>query len=458
MRTRSPSGHLLIGAADRRCTRGTILVIVLWLSLGLVALTLYFGHSVRLHYRAADNHLAAAQAAQAAEAGLTYAMFLAANLETPGQLPEEGTYAAEQVPVGEGAFWFLSHSGETGSTRQRVFALSDEGAKLNLNTATVEMLEGLPGMTAEIAAAIVDWRDEDEEPSENGVESEYYALLDPPYQAKNGPFDSVLELRWVARVTPTLLFGEDVNRNGLLDPNENDGDALWPPDDQDGVLDEGIAEYLTVWSREPNTRSDGSARINVTNLNQNSSQLVSLLQETFGEDRAREIQQRLTGGQAPRSVLEFYLRSGMTADEFAQIEDALTATEGETVQGLVNVNTASEIVLACLPGMDEEKAAQLVAHRQGTNVALDSLAWVTEVLDEETIRQVGPYLTVRSYQLSVDVAGVGRHGRGYCRVRAVIDLTGEEPQIVYRQDLTSLGWALGTDVLSEQAAYREGSQ
>ena len=62
------------------------------------------------------------------------------------------------------------------------------------------------------------------------------------------------ELRLVAGATMDILLGEDVNRNGILDPNETD-------EDRDGVADPGLLEYVTVSSREPNTRSDGSPRI-----------------------------------------------------------------------------------------------------------------------------------------------------------------------------------------------------
>jgi type II secretory pathway component PulK len=432
--------------------RGTILIIVLWVSLGLVTITLLFGHAMMLSFRGSDHHLASLQSEQAVEAGIRYAGYVLTNAEVPGELPATDTYATQMAPVGDAAFWFLSHSGETGTRRQRVFALNDEAGKLNLNTATADVLQLLPGMTAELAAAIVDWRDEDDELTEGGAESQYYQFLAPSYACKNAPFESVEELRLVAGMSTTLLYGEDANRNGLLDSNENDGDVSWPPDDQDGVLDEGIVNYLTIYSSEPNTDPDGGERIHVTEGQQ---ELTTLLQETFGEDRAREIQQGVSGGQEVNSVLEFYARSGMTAEEFAQIDDYLTASEDNPTEGLINVNTASEAVLACLPGMDEEKAASLVSTRQGTNTQLDSLAWVADLLDTETIRTVGPLITSRSYQVTVDVVAVGRMGRGYQRTIAVLDVSGDTPQLLYRQDLTGQGWSLGLDTMQELTALRE---
>ena len=67
--------------------------------------------------------------------------------------------------------------------------------------------------------------------------------LDQPYRCKNGPLDSIEELLLVKGVTMGLLFGNDRNRNGVLDPDEDDGS---------GVLDRGWAAYLTIHSREQN--------------------------------------------------------------------------------------------------------------------------------------------------------------------------------------------------------------
>lgn len=174
------------------------------------------------------------------------------------------------------------------------FGLMDESAKLNLNTLLDrglsddelrDVLLTLPEMTVEIADAILDWLDEDEQPREFGAENEYYGTLDPPYAAKNGPLESLDELLLVRGVTPWLLYGEDANRNGLLDANENDADATAPLDDADSVLLKGWSADLTLFSREANLRSDGTPKINV-----NGDDLAALydsLAEEFDEDTAR---------------------------------------------------------------------------------------------------------------------------------------------------------------------------
>jgi hypothetical protein len=61
----------------------------------------------------------------------------------------------------------------------------------------------------EIAAAILDWRDEDDLHRNHGAETDYYEGLDPPYQAKNAPYDAVEELLLVKGVTHKMFYGTD---------------------------------------------------------------------------------------------------------------------------------------------------------------------------------------------------------------------------------------------------------
>ena len=98
------------------------------------------------------------------------------------------------------------------------FGLIDESSKINLNVLPYsdalygegrEILMALPQMTEEIADAILDWLDPDDEEKEFGTESSFYNGESPPYSAKNGPMDSLDELLLVRGVTPQLLFGLD---------------------------------------------------------------------------------------------------------------------------------------------------------------------------------------------------------------------------------------------------------
>jgi len=435
---------------------GSVLVIVLWIAFGLIVLAVYFAHSMSLELRGAQNRYTSLQAEHAATAAARYVTYILTTHGTNGIMPNLTQnlpeFQTEGVPVGEAYFWLIGRSDLQPIPERATFGLVDEASKLNLNTATVGMLELLPGMTAELAAAIVDWRDEDSEPSENGAEDEVYARLNPPRRAKNAPFETVEELRLVNGATIELLYGEDTNLNGVLDLNENDGDNSPPADNRDGRLDPGLLEYVTVYSRQPGTSPDGSARINIT-TQQGRQELPTVIGEILGEERAAEIVANVGGGNVP-SVLQFYAASEMTEAEFAQVHTYLAAAATNQL-GLVNVNTASEAVLACIPGIGLENAPSLVAFRAGNASRLDSMAWVTEVLEEEAIAQCGRFLTDQAYQFTADVTAVGAHGRGLNRTRFVFDNSEATPKVIFRRDLTSLGWPLGTDVRERIQLARE---
>src|SRR5262245_40782963 len=155
----------------------------------------------------------------------------------------------------------LSQATTAGSAPLR-FGVTDEAGKLNINALMAldssgkvlhDALMKLPNMTDEVAWSIVDWVDSDDEPNPGGAENQYYTMRTPAYQCKSAPLDSIEELLLVKGVTASLLFGNDKNRNGKLDPGEDDGLGFNP----------GWAAYLTVYSRERNVDSDGKARLNL---------------------------------------------------------------------------------------------------------------------------------------------------------------------------------------------------
>lgn len=422
---------------------GSVLIIVLWIAFGLVSLALYFAHSMSFELRAADNRAAGIEAEQAVAGAARYVANVLTNVTPSGTFPDTNTYQFADVPVGDAAFWLIGRRDSQEVPVTTHFGLVDEASKLNLNASwvTAEVLESLPRMTTDLAEAIVTWRSSAGSNATNGGGSDVYQRLTPPYRCKSAPFETVDELRLVSGATLKILYGEDVNLNGVLDSNENDGELAPPSDNLDGRLDPGILEYVTVYTHEPATATNGTARVNVGNLNTPAaaSQLRTLLQNA-GVSNADAILRRTTNGPAMRSVLQFYFRSQMTPDEFALIEDGL---RNPSLDGLINVNTASAAVLTCVPGIGVDKAASVVVYRQTRAGVPASQAWLKEILDQTSANQAGPYLTGKTYQCTADVAAVGHFGRGYQRVKYVFDTSDHAPKILYRQDLTHMGWALG---------------
>ncbi len=452
--------------------RGSVLVIVLWIAFGLVSLALYFANSMNFELRASDNRVSAMAADQAIDGAVRYLNYL---LEAQVANGSNGIFLnldaplCQAVPVGDARYWLIGRDTNNPVGPGRLcFGLVDEASKLNLNTAASHplivsnQLIWLPRMTLDLTQAILDWVNT----NGNGPTVTYYAMQQPPYQCKCDLFETVDELRLLYGADMDTLVGEDVNRNGVLDPSEND-------DNQNGMLDPGILEYVTVYSREPSP----SNHINITSLSSGSSQLRSLLQTNFGTARAEQILGNLgltgggpTGGPGASgggpgsggpgstmptarftSPLQFYVQSKMTSTEFAQIASNLTTTSSSYIEGRVNVNTASAAVLTCLLDGDTGAAQQLVNYRQSNPNNLTSIAWVIDALgqnypDALQALEGGDYITTQSYQFTADIAAVGHYGRGYRRVKFIFDTSSGTPKIVYRQDLTHLGWALGREV------------
>ena len=121
----------------------------------------------------------------------------------------------------------------------------------------------------------------------------------------------------------------------------------------------------------------------------------------------------------------------------------------------VNVNTASADVLTALFMASGNR--RFLCRKRRANAGhlppaksrrLSSVAWVIDALGNTSIRssgalQRGDYITSHSYQFTADIAAVGSFGRGYRRVKFIFDISDGTPKILYRQDLSRLGWALG---------------
>lgn len=218
------------------------------------------------------------------------------------------------------------------------YGITPEGGKLNLNVSTEKQLTDMltPLLTEmgvqnpqDIINAIIDWRDGDDDMREGGAENEYYHTLKPAYNCKNGPFDTIEELLLVKGVTPAILYGEDVNRNGILDTNENDGDASFPDyDNGDGVLNQGIAAFLTVHARDFDRSIDNKQKLN---LNADATAIQALAVKTLAEGELSEaslqfilgLKQQNFNFSTMRSPAELYAPVGMavTAEEQQKLEE-----------------------------------------------------------------------------------------------------------------------------------------
>jgi type II secretory pathway component PulK len=434
-----------------RRENASVLIIVLWVAIGLVSIALYFANSMNYELRAADNRVNGLSAEQAIEGAARYVGYALQNFATNGAVPDNTEFKCEAVPIGDAKFWLIGHDPNADNPTEPYFSLVDEGGKLNLNFVSTNVFQFLPNITLDFANAIMDWR------GTNGVVSLDYMSLG--YVPKNAPFETVDELRLVYGATEEMLVGEDVNRNGVLDANEKDLNS-------NGELDSGLLEDVTVYTREPNFHSDGTSLTNVNTVSTMTSRtrIVSFFQTFFQNESvnnpsglASSLYSSFSQQGPCNGILDFALRckaAGMSSDDFAKLANDVTTSTNTYLRNRVNVNTANGDVLTALmmgANIDEQTASTaaqtLISYRQQNPENLNSIAWIIDALGNNspvvTALAKGNLVTTHSYQFTADIAAVGAFGRGYRRVKFVFDVSDGSPKILYRQDLSRLGWALG---------------
>lgn len=256
------------GDGRTNCIRGSrpafALVIVL-VAIAAVTLILITLQSTALRHAAAGREaVARTRAHWAARAGLESAIArFAYNIENPDPGSAFTVYDdMAELFVGQldDASWQVLY--DDGLYERE--GPADAHAKLNVNRMTRDDLLELTSMTEDVADAILDWIDEDDTPGEFGAEAGSYASRNPPIVPRNGPVRTIQELELVRGVRAEYLRGEDWNLNGRLDPNEDDGETSFPPDNADGVLDAGWSDHITAQSVDFGLAFSGRERIDLT--------------------------------------------------------------------------------------------------------------------------------------------------------------------------------------------------
>ena len=430
-----------------RSQSGSVLIIVMWIAIGLVSIALYFANSMSYELQASDNRVSGLAADQAIEGAARYVSYVLQNYATNGAVPMTNQYACTAVPVGDARFWLIGRDTSGQNITTPTFGLVDENSKLNLNTVNTNVLSYLTNMTTDFAEDILDWR------GTNGTVSLDYAALG--YIPKNAPFETVDELRLVYGATMDLLAGDDINRNGVLDANETSSTGT-------GQMNYGLFEYTTVWTREPNFHSDGTSLTNVNTASQSTIQALLTgdgvsSATTMARSIYRYVHNSPGGVNNYHGILDLAVQCrnfGMATADFAKIYNDVTTSTNLYLRGRLNVNTArAEVLSALFQGLNVDQqtadsaAQSLITYREQNPTSLNSIAWMIDTLGNTnqviTALRRGDYVTTRSYQFTADIAAVGPFGRGYRRVKFIFDMSNGSPVILYRQDLSRLGWALG---------------
>jgi len=256
---------------SNRRQRGIALIAVLWVLLLLAFLAASFSSSTRTEANLARNLVENAKAEALADAGVYRAITGLAIPIEEGGLRVDGTVYVWAFGDGEVRL-----------------AIHDEGGKIDLNAASVDLLHGLfrsVGLdeqeAAALADAIADFRDDDDDRRPHGAEDMDYQAADLPHRAKDASFELIEELLQVKgmtgelylRLRPSLTVhtGVDIpDRNtappdvlaalSAVDPEELEQDTAEEEADDDALREnEQLAPPSTPFSSSLSTLEEGGS-------------------------------------------------------------------------------------------------------------------------------------------------------------------------------------------------------
>lgn len=345
----------------------------------------------------ARDSLAEVRARWAAVSGVERMIaILADDLEDPHPTDAYDVYD-RMAEAANGAVNRGSYSIEHWEGGERFDGPADAHARINVARMSSEDLFWLPNMTEDLISRITDWTDADDDVSPLGAELGSYLSAEHPYEPRNGLLQAIEEMELIAGILPMDVREEDWNLNGTLDPNENDGDETYPPDDADGVLDAGWSGILTVVSSESTYGLSGQPKVRL-GLGLGAGELVGRVGITA--EQAEVIGQYAgTSGASLETLVNTPLRAlpgltGQPIDPQAQpitdeqlgllLEEAAIDGEwldlaGPRLPGRLNLNTVSEDTLAYAPGVTSSIADILVRERAGRPLGFRTVADLLEV-------------------------------------------------------------------------------
>ena len=326
-----------------------------------------------------------------------------------------------------------------------LYGISDEESRLNLNKATTDEINLLDGMTPAVASAIDGWRGGNTL-STGAAEGDYYGALKPPSRPRGGPFLTVRELLMVRGIDPEQVYGRDMHQNDLLQTGNKGGEFAVPS--VTDPKDLGWAGILTVDSSVKNVNAAGDDRVNVQNADEQSltalngitPQIAHAIVTYRGQNQFKGIADLLDvtpalngGGPGGNGPGQSSGPSVISDQLFTDIADDVTVVTDSSLGGAINLNTASQAVLLCLPGVSRELARAIISQRQ-SNGYFNSLGDLLKVdgMTHDILKQIAPLVTTRSETFRILSEGQVTSTGVRQRIQAIVH--------VGLSDLQTLSW------------------
>ena len=336
-----------------RCECGLSLISTLWLLTVLSVLATHFLYSIRLEQRAQANFADRTKFHYAAKAGFEQAVVMLRMDETPYDSLGENWAEGLEEQIGEGS--------QRNVLTYRV-KISDEGAKININTADRNMIEGLLTLMGYQA-----------------IEATEPPLVEAIEQGR--PYRTVRDLARVQGMTPELLYGQQVagDPNAVGDAGSDIGmDAIGAQQSVPGLI-----SLVTVYSIDKNADANGNQRVNINNAD---GQQVTQIQGNNNQpvfsqgEKDALVQQREFD-----SIGDLIDATAVTEQVFNNIRERISVESNDEEEDIVNINTADAGELQTLDGIDEGIAGRIIDHRnsQGNFQNVDQLKEVKLITEQE---------------------------------------------------------------------------
>ena len=460
--------------------RGLSLVATLWILTILSVLATQLLHSIYLERRVQANFADRAKYHFAAKAGFEHTIAILRGDRTPFDSLGEDWASTIEDRIEDGLI--------EGSLLTYQVDITDESSKVNINTADVDTIRGLLNLMG---------FEDDESPNQS--------LADAIVASR--PYRTVRDLAKVPGMTTTLLYGRGQPTAGGLTSEEsetqhlpglvelttvysidtntdasgqnrlnirsaesqqltqlrgNNNQQVFSQGESDSLIQqrdsiENLGDVLELQAVSEQIFNNIRDRISITGdeeegglVNINTAD-VNQLQTLDGVDEGianRIIDHRNTQGNF-QNVDAIKDVSLITTDEFKAIVDRISTTDDETVDGLINVNTASLEVLQLLPGLDETKAQAIITRRESEpendqqtqaqsqdEIEGNPFTDIGQLLDVEgmdtaTFQQIAGLITYRSHGFLIESTGIDARGRTIAACDGVADRTGQAVTVKY---------------------------
>jgi general secretion pathway protein K len=429
---------------------GQALLIALGVTLILVSVLTVTASNQRTAMRAEANRMSQRRtylvAQSAAQMAIQYLMEGQSGISATNTASSSSSTTTTSV-VTTSVTTSLDDWATLGNTGAMKFVLGDTSFRmqiidtcslLDINQMTATQFVNI-GLTQQEADCINDFKTAGETPAPDGAKDSYYNGLANPYNAKLARFDTFDELLQVEDVTPDVLY----------DPQNVSGTVTLQ------ALTNGqmpaLSDLCTAYAYASNTTASGGTRLNInTTPIPQLTQAIGPLATTLTT---------LPGGGGPvrrRTYANlgaiFTAFPNLTAAQETTILNNLTTTNGTQVEGLVNINTASQNVLMLLPNVTSDVAAAIVAQQQAGFSTLGAITGVSAV-SSRLLASIADHICIASTTFEARI--VATAGSAQTAYTAIVQVTAGVPKIVsitptpFAASQMIIRWGWQTDTTDE---------